>query len=253
MNKIPLHIADLLNEKVIQYKQAFFIQDDPISIPHLFNNRQDVEIAGFLTALISWGNRKSIIRSATQLINIMHYQPYNFILNYSRVDNKYLKSFYYRTFQPADTIFYIKALSNYYKNYDSLEEIFVGEKVVTGIKNLREELLHTPHLKRSEKHLPDMSKNAAGKRINMFLRWMVRKDEVDFGLWEQLSPSELLIPLDVHTARVAYTLGLLKNQKSCLTNVLELTELLKTLDNQDPVKYDFALFGMGVYEKTKAF
>lgn len=253
MNKIPSHIVRLLNEKLIQYKQPIFIQEDPISIPHLFERPHDIEIAGFLTALIAWGQRKSIIRSALQLIKIMHYQPYTFILNYSRSDDKHLKKFYYRTFQPEDTVFYIRALSNYYKKHNSLEEIFIDKPITAGIKTLREELLQTPHLKRSEKHLPDINKNGAAKRINMFLRWMVRKDEIDFGLWNNIDPSNLLIPLDVHTSRVAYALGLLKNQRSHLKNVIDLTELLKTIDNKDPVKYDFALFGMGVYEGIKAF
>ncbi len=253
MSKIPQYIAELLNEKVIQYKNVFFIQHDPISIPHLFNALQDIEISGFLTALISWGNRKAIIQSATQLMQIMHYQPYAFILNYSKVDNKFLKKFYYRTFQPSDTIFYIQSLSNYYKKYDSLERVFIGKSIIQGLKELRDELLQTPHIKRNEKHLPDINKKSAAKKINMFLRWMVRKDEIDFGLWKHISSSELLIPLDIHTARTSYALGLLKSTQANLQNVLLLTDLLKTLDGDDPVKYDFALFGMGVYEQKNLF
>jgi len=250
-NVIPNEVAILLNEKLKLYQTLSFIKDDPISVPHCFEKLQDIEISGFLTALISWGNRKSIIQSAHQLMRIMNYQPYDFILNYSRTDDKFLKKFYYRTFQPSDTLFFVRALSRYYQQYKSLEEVFFQKPIVEGIQHLREVLLQTPHQKRSAKHLPDVRKGSAAKRINMFLRWMVRKDCIDFGLWKNISTSELLIPLDIHTARTSYYLGLLKNTNSNLKNVLQLTEILKTLDNQDPVKYDFALFGMSRYEKIK--
>jgi len=250
-NDIPSEIAILLNEKLKLYQHPSFIVDDPISIPHCFEKLQDVEIAGFLTALIAWGNRKNIIQSAQQLMRIMNYQPYEFVMNYSRADDKFLKTFYYRTFQPSDTLFFVRALSRYYQHHKSLEEIFIHKPIVEGIQHLREVLLQTPHQKRNAKHLPDVSKGSAAKRINMFLRWMVRKDSIDFGIWKNISTSELLIPLDIHTARTSHYLGLLKNTNSNLKNVLHLTTLLKTLDAQDPVKYDFALFGMSMYEKIK--
>ncbi|GAB4454168.1 MAG: TIGR02757 family protein [Bacteroidia bacterium] len=249
-NKVPSYIAQLLNEKVIQYKQPTFIQHDPISIPHLFDTAQDKEIAGLLTAIISWGNRKSIIQSAKQLMQLLQYRPYEFVMNYSISDNKILKQFYYRTFQPDDVIFFIKALHKYYSNHHSLENIFISENIVEGIHQFREEMLKVRHFKRSEKHLPDVKKGSAAKRINMFLRWMVRKDEIDFGLWKNISTRQLLIPLDIHTSRTAYDLGLLDNTNNHLKNVIQLTELLKTLDENDPVKYDFALFGIGVFEKS---
>ena len=249
MNKIPPLLAHLLNDKVRQYKSSAFILNDPICIPHQFSQAQDIEIAAFLTALISWGNRTSIIQAAQKLMQILQPTPYLFVMNYSPADNKLLKNFYYRTFQPYDILFYIKTLHRFYYTYKSLEVLFHGTNILQGIQNLRDELLCTPHQKRVEKHLPNTKKGSAAKRINMFLRWMVRKDEIDFGLWKSIQPSELLIPLDTHTSCTAYLLGLLPNTKAHLNNVLHLTNLLKTLDAQDPIKYDFALFGMGIYEK----
>lgn len=250
MNKIPTHIAELLNIKLKQYQSPAFIDEDPVSIPHLFDNPKDIEIAAFLTAIISWGNRKSIIKSAQSLMKLMQWKPHAFVMNYTPADNKLLKNFYYRTFQPEDTVFFIHALHRYYKQYDSLEKLFIGNTVTTGIQALRTELLYTLHKKRSEKHLPDIDKGSAAKRINMFLRWMVRKDEIDFGIWKNIHTSDLLIPLDIHTARTAQALELLPDNKSNLKNTLHLTALLKTLDPYDPVKYDFALFGMSIYEKN---
>lgn len=247
MNKIPNNIAELLEQKLIEYKHASFITNDPIRIPHLFRKKEDIEIAAFLTALISWGNRKSIIQSAHQLMHLLQHRPYHFVMQYSTADNKILRQFYYRTFQAEDLIFIIRALHKYYQNYSSLEDIFVGKSIVEGIHQLREQLLSVAHLRRSEKHLPDVKKGSAAKRINMFLRWMVRKDDIDLGIWIRLHPSQLIIPLDIHTARVSYALGLIDNQRSHLKNALQLTHLLKTLDANDPVKYDFALFGMGVF------
>lgn len=252
MNEIPPLLANLLNDKVRQYKSSAFILNDPVCIPHQFSQPQDIEIAAFLTALISWGNRTAIIQAARQLMQILQPTPYLFVMNYSPADNQLLKHFYYRTFQPYDTVFYIKTLHRFYHTQKSLEVLFRGYGILQGIQNLRDELLHTPHQTRAEKHLPDIKKGSAAKRINMFLRWMVRKDDIDFGLWKSIHSSELLIPLDIHTSRTAHLLGLLPNNKAHLKNVLYLTNLLKTLDAQDPVKYDFALFGMGVYEgKTK--
>lgn len=251
MNDVPTHIAKLLEEKVRLYKNQQFILQDPVCIPHRFERKQDIEISGLLTAIISWGSRKNIIRSAQYLMMLMSHQPYNFVMNYSAADNKVLKKFYYRTFQPEDTVFFVKSLHRYYSKYNSLEKLFANISIIEGIACMREELLKTPHLKRSEKHLPDIHKGSAAKRINMFLRWMVRKDEVDFGIWNTLKPCNLLIPLDVHTARAAYELRLLNNTQSHLKNVLLLTEKLKLLDSKDPVKYDFALFGMSMYEMSQ--
>lgn len=253
MNKIPLQLVELLNKKVQKYKTPEFILQDPISIPHQFHQKQDIEIAGFLTAIISWGSRKNILASAQKLMKIMNNKPYYFICNYSPADNKKLTTFYYRTFQPEDTLFFIKSLNRYYSRYNTLEKVFESQSVIDGIDNLRNELLKVNHLNRNKKHLPDVKNGSAAKRINMFLRWMVRKDEVDFGLWNALKPSDLLIPLDIHTARTAYSLGLLNNTQSHLKNVLHLTEILKTIDKNDPIKYDFALFGMSAYEKLNYY
>ncbi|GIV27922.1 MAG: TIGR02757 family protein [Bacteroidia bacterium] len=250
-NQIDASIAQLLNEKLKLYQRPEFISTDPIQIPHLFSQKQDIEIAGFLTAIISWGNRKSILHSAHHLMRFLNFQPYHYVLNYSSVDNKHLKTFYYRTFQGEDTIFFVRGLSKFYSTQDSLEIIFQGRSILEGIQHLREWFLQIPHSKRSEKHLSDVTKGSAAKRINMFLRWMVRKDCIDLGIWRTIDTSNLLIPLDVHTARTAYHLGLINNQNANLKNVLHLTHLLKTLDEKDPVKYDFALFGMSAFEKNR--
>lgn len=251
MNKLYEGIVKLLNEKVKEYKTSSFVLHDPISIPHLFQNNLDIEIAGFLTALISWGSRKNSIQSARQLMKWMQDKPYYFVMNYSKSDDNILKKFYYRTFQPEDIIFFIRSLHHFYSNYHSLEHLFEGKTILEGIADLREELLKIPHNKRSEKHLPDIKKGSAAKRINMYLRWMVRKDEIDFGIWKNIKTSELLIPLDIHTARAAYYLGILKDKKSNLKNTIYLTEILKGLDNNDPVKYDFALFSISAKEINK--
>jgi uncharacterized protein (TIGR02757 family) len=251
MSRIPPEIVQLLNSKVHQYKQVSFIKDDPICVPHSFSTSENIEISGFLTALISWGNRKSIIASAFHWMKLMNNNPFEYVMNYSNTDNKRLRTFYYRTFQPDDVVFIIKALNHFYKQHKSLEEIFSGKSIEEGIVLLRETLLSIPHKKRSEKHLPDIKKGSGAKRINMFMRWMIRKDEVDFGIWKNIKTSDLMIPLDVHTSRTAYELGLLNNTKSEWKNVIYLTELLKELDNNDPVKYDFALFGISKYESEK--
>ncbi len=250
MNKIPTHIAELLNIKLKQYQSSAFIHNDPICIPHMFSDPQDIEIAAFLTSIISWGNRMNIIRAAQSLMKMMKQKPYDFVMNYTSSDNKLLKNFYYRTFQGDDTIFFIRTLQHFYKHHTSLEKLFIDRTIIQGIEILRTELLRIPHKKRSEKHLPDIGKGSAAKRINMFLRWMVRKDEIDFGIWKNIHSSDLLIPLDIHTARTSHTLGILPNNKSNLKNTLYLTNLLKTLDPHDPVKYDFALFGIGIYERN---
>jgi uncharacterized protein (TIGR02757 family) len=238
------NVEELLESALKKFKKKSFIDNDPICIPHEFQNKEDIEVSSFLTALISWGNRKSIIEAAKKLIKLMNHKPYEFILNFNeKRDFKKLENFYYRTFKSPDLKFIIQALSTFYQNNHSLEKIFINSKnIETGIINLRETLLKTPHLKRSEKHLPNILNGSAAKKINMFLRWMVRKDNIDFGIWKKLKPSELLIPLDVHTTYSAYTLKLIPTHKANWKNVLTLTNFLKKLDPYDPIKYDFALF-----------
>lgn len=240
-------IKNFLDEQLIHFKNSGFIENDPIQIPHRFTNRKDIEIAGFLTALISWGNRKSIINNALRLMDLMHNDPYNFVINHKNADLNKLQPFVHRTFNANDAIFLIQALKSVYQNHGSLEELFIGKSMYDGIINLRNHLLKTPHEKRSEKHLANPERGSAAKRINMFLRWMVRKDasNIDFGLWQNIEPSELLLPLDIHTSKVARKLGLLQRKQNDWKAVIEITGQLKKFDPVDPIKYDFALFGLG--------
>lgn len=242
-----------LDDKATQYENADFIAVDPISIPHRFTEKEDIEIAGLLVATIAWGNRKSIIKSGENLLNIMGYEPYAFVKEYS---SKTLKnsSFVHRTFNVNDLDFFFRALQNIYQN-NGLEKAFTSSPETEGVKgrliNFRGKMLTVAHDLRSEKHLSNPLKNSSAKRLNMFLRWMVRspKQGVDFGLWKTISPSELYIPLDVHTGNVARKLGLLNRKQNDWKALDELMQKLRTFDVKDPVKYDFALFGLGAFEK----
>ena len=240
---------------MVQYNQVSFITTDPISIPRQFTRKEDIEISGFLTAIISWGRRDQIIKSANHLMDLMEYSPYEFVLNAGRFELKKLTNFYYRTFNADDTLFLVEALKKIYTNMGGLEQVaFEGFSrngtIKDAILNIRNQILQSEHLKRSEKHLANPNKGSAAKRLNMFLRWMVRQDNtgVDFGLWKSIPQSKLMCPLDVHSGRVARNLGLLKRKQDDWKSVEELTERLKVFDPDDPVKYDFALFGMGVFE-----
>lgn len=251
-------LKSLLDSKVEQYNHPRFIELDPISIPHRFSDPHDIEIAGFLTALISWGNRKAILKSAAHLLELMENEPANFITTASEKEFKRLEKFVYRTFNGDDLLFLVYALRNVYRTKGGLEGIANAHfqkrgEVKDVVVGLRTELLQTEHLSRSEKHLANPLKGSAAKRINMFLRWMVRRDNngVDFGLWQQLSPAALMCPLDVHSGNTARNLGLLSRKQNDWKAVEELTYNLRKLDKSDPVKYDFALFGMGVFEKWK--
>ena len=248
-------VKPFLDEKVHQYNQPVFIDSDPISIPHQFNQKEDIEIAGFLTAIISWGRRTAIITSANQLMKLMDNSPYDFVINASSNELSKLSRFVYRTFNSDDLLFLINALKKIYSDKSGLEGVASysyknGGNIKGAITGIRDALLSNPHLKRSEKHLANPDKGSAAKRINMFLRWMVRKDEkgVDFGLWNNIPQNELMCPLDVHSGRVARKLGLLMRKQNDWKAVEELTENLKRFDPEDPVKYDFALFGLGVFE-----
>lgn len=242
-----------LNEKAELYNQAEFIDSDPIQIPHSFTNKEDIEISAFLSATLAWGNRKMIIKNATDLMNRMGNAPLDFVMNYSESDFPKIESFKHRTFNPTDLHFYLLSLQNLYKEGD-LEKAFHFEKSATdsfdAIEKFRARFLGIPHEKRSEKHLSSPGKGSAAKRLNMFLRWMVRNDRqgVDFGIWKSISPSQLVCPLDVHSGNVARKLGLLKRKQNDWKAAIELNENLKKFDNKDPVKYDFALFGLGVFE-----
>lgn len=243
-------LKEYLDFKVEQYNTLEFIKNDPIQIPHRYSKQQDIEIAGFLSASIAWGKREMIIRNAEKLMDLMDNSPHEYVLNYSRID----RSFVHRTFNSIDLDFFLRALRAVYEQHPTLEALFAPHPLVTGaqgrISSFRERMLATEHQPRSQKHLSDPLRNSAAKRINMFLRWMVRKDNqgVDFGIWNSLPTSELMLPLDVHTGNMARSLGLLNRKQNDWKALEELMTTLRKFDPSDPVKYDFALFGIGINE-----
>ncbi len=246
-------IKEFLDSKVEKYNSPWFIESDPVSIPHLFTKKEDIEISGFLTATISWGNRKSIVSDAEKLVRMMDYSPFDFILNASEQEITTLDTFYHRTFNGIDTAFFIGSLRNIYSSKGGLEPLFSGinrEGMKETLVRFRSAFLETDHQPRSEKHISDPSKGSSAKRLLMFLRWMAREDKrgVDFGIWRNISPSSLLCPLDVHSGNVARKLNLLMRKSNDWLSVEELTSVLRKFDPSDPVKYDFALFGLGVFE-----
>lgn len=247
-------LRDFLEERVLRYNTPEFIASDPVQIPHLFSRKEDREIAGFLTATISWGNRTSILNSARRMMILMDHSPYDFIMNHRERDLKKMEGFVHRTFNGNDLLIFIAALKNLYRHKNGLEGIFntcqTDDSLQPAIHQLKEEFFSVPHLDRTRKHLPDPVSGSAAKRINMFLRWMVRKDcaGVDFGLWKNISPSVLSCPLDIHSGNVARKLGLLQRNQNDAKAVAELDANLRKLDPADPVKYDYALFGLGIYE-----
>jgi len=246
-------VRELLEHKYDIYNRPEFIEGDPISVPHLFSLKEDIEIAGFLTAILSWGLRKTILKSADQLLKIMDYCPYDFITQAGESDFHALKSFHHRTFNGSDCIFFMHSLRNIYQKHGGLEQAFKppeNENVKTSIVNFRNIFFSIPFPARTSKHIADPSAGASAKRINMFLRWMVRKDGrgVDFGIWDMLRPSQLYCPLDIHTGNVARKLGLITRKQNDWKALEELMTYLRAFDPADPVKYDFALFGLGIYE-----
>lgn len=247
-------LKNFLDLKVKQYNSPEFIKTDPIQIPHQFEFKEDIEIAGFLTATISWGNRKSILKNANRLMEMMDRQPYNFVMQHDEKDLESLNSFVHRTFNSTDLKYFLQALKNIYIKHESLEEIFTRnatpESLQPAISEFKRVFFELPHETRTEKHVSDPAKNSAAKRINMFLRWMVRNDQkgVDFGLWKNIKPSQLSCPLDVHSGNVARKLNLLYRKQNDSKALAELDQNLRKLDPKDPVKYDFALFGLGVFE-----
>ncbi len=256
MNKAAL--KQFLDEAVQRNNQAKFIESDPIAIPHGFSQLQDIEIMGFWVAVLAWGQRKTIINKALELIELMDGAPYDFILNHRPEDRERLALFKHRTFNSTDTAYFLTFLQQYYRQYESLESAFTQflkpnspdiSEALIGFHDLFFSLPDAPQ--RTRKHLPTPLRNSTCKRINMFLRWMVRKDGhgVDFGCWQNISPAQLLMPLDVHVDRIARRYGLLERKQSDWQAVLELTENLRQFDAQDPVKYDFALFGLGIEER----
>lgn len=255
MNKKEL--KTFLDYKVAQYNTPEFIKSDPIQIPHLFQKKEDIEISGFLTATIAWGNRKSILNNAEKLMRLMDMSPYEFVMHHEEEDLENLDGFVHRTFNSHDLKFFIRSLRNIYRRHDGLESVFnqnaKPKDLQHSIHEFKKIFFELPHQTRTEKHVSDPLKKSAAKRINMFLRWMVRNDEkgVDFGLWNKLSPAQLSCPLDVHSGNVARKLGLLKRKMNDSKALAELDANLRKMDPVDPVKYDFALFGLGVFEKGK--
>ena len=250
-----LELKEFLDEKAEFYQQKEFIQTDPIIIPHEYDNKLDIEISGFLISVISWGNRKSIINSGYKIINLLEYSPYDFIMNHSDQDLKRIKGTIHRTFNSEDLIYFIKSLKNIYTNYNGLEGIISnkknGDNLQERISIFKKIFFELDSPERTKKHLPDPLNGSAAKRFNMFLRWMVRSNNkgIDFGIWKSISASQLSCPLDIHTGNTARKLGLLKRNQNDSLAVNELDLKLRKMDKNDPVKYDFALFGLGVNEK----
>lgn len=250
-------LKELLEEKYDQYNTIAFIDEDPVAVPHMFSRREDIEIAGFLAATIAWGQRPTIIRNARHLLQLMDNSPYDFVINACRDDLASLGNFKHRTFNGQDAIYFVKSLHRLYHEYGGLERVFSQSwsthegSMGSAITAFRELFVSGTGAGRTAKHIADPSRGSSAKRINMFLRWMVRNDGrgVDFGLWRHIPASGLCCPLDVHTGNMARALGLLTRNTNDWKAVEELTSALRSFDPMDPVKYDFALFGMGMYDK----
>lgn len=248
-------LKEFLDEKVVLYNNPDFTTSDPIQIPHLYSLKEDIEISGFLAATIAWGNRKMIINNAKKLMDIMGNSPYDFVMSHSENDLEKLENFVHRTFNSIDAVTFIKSLQNIYKNHNGLENVLSknieNNSTQKSISEFKKVFFEIPHQQRTTKHISDPLNNSAAKRINMYLRWMVRNDKkgVDFGIWKSIPTSSLSCPLDVHSGNMARKLGLLSRKQNDAKALLELDTNLRLLDSNDPVKYDFALFGLGVFEK----
>lgn len=258
MHKVKNNLKKELDQKVKLYNQPGFIKDDPVSIPHLFNKKQDIEIAGFFAAIFSWGNRTTIINKSKALLQLMDNAPHAFCLQHTIKDLQRLEGFCHRTFNTTDLLYFIEFLKFHYGQYDSLEIAFTNgmhkndETIENGLNAFCDYFFSLPDVpQRTKKHIASPEKNSSCKRLNMYLRWMIRTDDkgVDFGLWKNISPAQLICPIDVHVARVSKRFNLLQRNQTDWKAALELTTYLRTLDKDDPVKYDFALFGLGVSEK----
>ena len=247
-------LKEFLDEKVAKYNRPDFIEHDPISISHRFTSKEDIEISGFLAATIAWGNRTMILRNANRMMTYLDDSPYDFILHHSENDLERISTVIHRTFNAEDFIYFIKALKHIYKTHNGLEGIFnqyrTKDSLQPAIHQFRSKFFELPHDSRTMKHISDPLKGSAAKKLNMYLRWMIRKDDrgVDFGLWKSISPSILSCPLDIHSGNVARKLGLLTRKLNDSKAVSELDANLREMDKEDPVKYDFALFGLGVFE-----
>ncbi len=258
MNSGFAKLKEFLDKKVDQYDQPSFIPYDPICIPHLFKKKQDIEIAAFFAAIFAWGNRATIIRKSTELMHAMDMAPHEFMLNHQEKDLRRLLEFKHRTFNATDLLYFIDFFKHHYSTNKTLETAFTRgmkkddtdmENALIGFQHYFFSLEEVPT--RTMKHIATPERHSTCKRLNMFLRWMVRKDKngVDFGIWKNIYPSQLVCPVDVHVARVAKKFNLLNRKPVDWLAAIELTEQLRRFDEADPVKYDFALFGLGVVEK----
>lgn len=255
-NPFNEQIKTFLDEKVQQYNSIDFISSDPIQVPHMFSRKEDIEIAAFFTATLAWGQRTTIINNARRLLEMMPGGPYQFLLSYHKEDLERFLPFVHRTFNGFDCIYFLNALKRIYRDQGGLEFIFSeGYKKEAGVYGA---LRHFRHVffadhppGKTSKHISDVTANSAAKRLNMFLRWMVRKDKsgVDFGIWRDIPASALMVPLDVHSGNTARKLGLLERKQNDWKAVEELTKALRIFNPEDPVSYDYALFGLGVFEK----
>ena len=247
-----------LNKKVDEYNQPFFIEKDPVCIPHSFSKKQDIEISGLFASIFAWGNRTTIINKSRELMQLMHNAPHDFCLHHTSKDLKKLFSFKHRTFNTTDLLYFIDFFKFHYQSNDTLETAFTkslkksDKNIENGLNGFYDYFFSLPDVPaRTMKHIASPAKKSSCKRLNMYLRWMVRKDKrgVDFGIWNNIKPSQLVIPLDVHVSRVAKHFNLISRNNSDWISAVELTEMMKELDSKDPAKYDFALFALGVLEK----
>ncbi len=249
-------VKELLDEKYFQFNNRDFIETDPISIPHQFSKKEDIEIASLLVATIAWGQRTSIINNGNKLMRLMNDEPYDFIMNFGKKDALRFDAFVHRTFNATDCVFFLQSLKNLYTKHKGLEAAFSKNRhpgetdVKQAIAGFRSLFLEPEHLQRTEKHISNPLAKSSAKRLCMFLRWMVRKDKhgVDFGIWKAISPAQLCLPLDLHTGNVSRKLGLLTRTQNDWQAVEEITAVLRSFDEKDPVKYDFSLFGLGAFE-----
>lgn len=256
MPDFPEDIKSFLDQKVIEFNHSTFIETDPVQIPALFTTKENIEIAGFLAATLAWGQRPTIIRNALQLVRLMKNDPLEFLLSIPEDEWEVFLNFKHRTFNGTDCIYFLKALRNIYQNHGGMEQVFTqgyqkDQSIFTALVHFRSVFFELEHEHRTEKHVSNVKKGAAAKRLNMFLRWMIRTDNlgVDFGIWKNIPASALLLPLDVHTGNVSRKLGLLTRTQNDWRAAEEITAKLREFDPEDPVKYDFALFGLGVFEK----
>ncbi|MGD9329623.1 MAG: TIGR02757 family protein [Cyclobacteriaceae bacterium] len=250
-------LKTFLDEKSAYYNQPSFIESDPVSIPHLFSKKQDIEISGFFAAVFAWGQRKTIINKSRELLAMMDNAPHDFIMNHSEKELRPIEHFKHRTFNATDALYFIHFLKYYYSENDSMEDLFLVHDTIDpvehGLIKFHESFFSLPDAPpRTRKHIPSPNRKSTCKRLNMYLRWMVRKDQsgVDFGIWKKIKMKDLICPIDVHVDRIARRLSLIRRKQTDWLTAVQLTENLKKLDPEDPVKYDYALFGLGVIEKA---